>query len=425
MFDKKYRPREIEDMIGSLNVRTSLTTLIKNGKLPNAIILTGDNGIGKTSIAYNLAIKIICGCGKDDCEICKEIKEQLWNYKERSLTNVYEFDLAKDKEDIYVDSIMDVFRISGRKVVILDEIQQLSNTNMSKFLKSFEKLDEETYVIICTTALYKLDSGIISRCEVFEMQAPNTFELAAYLETICRMEGVQFERQAIYAIALTKYRVRDALKSLETIISINNSARMKDVMEYFGKSDKSYPIKFLKACKESSPYALLFLLKDIKEDIGLYKFTVALKETLVDSIYSRYGVKPTFSSDEDNKELKVLTSLFTAEELSYLLKQVDRMNSKSNTDREIVLINLGFALSNGNLMNKSGINEEKKFLKKSSETNMLSEDVDLKETLEVPKGFTIETKSELSDGKKSKNLNQQVIVEDLESLKFLDGLFDA
>lgn len=428
-FNKKYRQRELEHMIGSLNVRTSLSTLLKNKKFPHAIILCGDNGIGKTTAAYCCTAKLICGCGKPECEVCKELTEQLWEYKNRSFTNVYEFDLGQHKDDSdYIDSIFETFLIAGRKVLIIDEIQYLKNSDMGKFLKTLERLDEETYVIFCTTELYKINTGIVSRCEVFELQVPNTFELAAYLETVCRIEGVKYDREGIYALAKMKYRVRDAIGSLETIININGGATKQDVMNYFGKANNKYPIEFLKATKESSPYVLLFLLEKIKEDIGLFKFTTALKEMLVDSVYAKYDVKPLFASDEDLVELKRIISIFTTEEVTHILKEVDRIQGKSNLDREIVLINLGFALSNGSLLRKSGVAEEKKFLKKMSESSMLENDRNLQDPMEETVGFTLEMRSEIggnSDSQPKEVKRFERITDETSALAAVDALFNS
>lgn len=423
MFTKKYRQQKIQDMVGSLNVRTSLTSLIENKKIPNTLILSGDNGIGKTSMAYALAYELMCGCGEDVCDVCNDLKSQLWDYKDKALTGVYEFDLGKNRDDLYVDSVLDVFRFSGRKVVILDEIQNLSQMNMTKFLKSFERIDEDTYVIICTTELYKLNTGITSRCEEFELTPPNTMELSTYLESICRAEGVNYARDGIYMIAKMKHRVRDAINSLETIINISGEVFIENVREYFGKSDYHYPIEFLKATKESSPYSLLYLLQDIKEKLGLYKFTTALKEMLVDSVYAKYGIKPLFMGEEDSNVLKRTIALFSTEELTEILKEIGKLQNRSNIDREILLINLAFGLSNGSFMKKVGVEEEKKARKKGSQEGMF-EDKDLtKLNLNSVNGFTLDSDGQLGNEESKSSIQDTIIIDSEEILNIMPNLF--
>ena len=399
MFTRKYRQRRIEDMIGSTNVRLSLTRLLEKGKLPNTLVLSGDNGIGKTSMAYALAYQIMCGCGEPDCPICTPIAEQLWGNKSGTMTDVYEFDLGKDRDERFVDNVLDVFRIAGKKVIILDEIQNLSQMNMTKFLKTFENVSEDTYLIICTTELYKLNAGIVSRCDVFELKPPTTIELATYLEAICRMEEVNFTREGVYVLANLKYRVRDAVNTLETIIDIYGKVHIEDVREYFGKEDSDLVLKFLEYCKESSPYAIMELLKDVKEKVGIYKFTQSLKETLVDCVYVRYGVTPLFLNSEQIELLKTVVGKFTTEELTEIMARMERFQGKSNLDKEVLLINLAFAISNGSLLKKVGVEEEKNVTRRL-ETPELNEDVILG-SLEVdngpPSDFRLDSPAELGN----------------------------
>ena len=414
MFTRKYRQKHIEDMIGSSNVRVSLTKLLESGKFSNTIILSGDNGIGKTSMAYSIAYKLMCGCGEQTCSICPPIEQQLWENKKNVLTDVYEFDLGKDRDERFVDRVIDVFKIAGKKVIILDEIQNLSQMNMTKFLKTFETIEEDTYLIICTTELYKLNSGIISRCNVYELTPPSTMELASYLETICRMESVNFSREAIYAIANIKYKVRDALLTLETVINLYGSVNTEEVREFFGKDEGEYAIQFLELCKNSSPYGILELLKKVKEDIGIHKFTVSLKEMIVDCVYSRYNVIPVLQTEQQMQVLGTVINRYSTEELMHTLREVEKFQGRSNIDKEIILINLAFALSNGSILKKVGA-EEESIEKRKQEKPELKEGVLLgvQSKDSEKSSFTFETPSVLGNEKKE---NKEVIIDNEEGL---------
>lgn len=395
MFTKKYRPKSLEDMVGSLNVRNNLSELIKKKKLKNCMIFYGDNGIGKTSLAYTVAYYARCGCGV--CDVCQSVVRQLWENQPSSITDIYEFDLGKHREDSkYIDKVLDTFQISGRKVIILDEIQALDPNKMPKFLKTFETISDDTYLIICTTELWKINTGIISRCELYELTPPTTVELASHLETICRMEGVRFDREGLYALAKVKFRVRDAVNSLESIIDIYGQAFLEDVREYLGKSDNALPIEFLRSTKESSPYALMGILQKASDSVGIHKFSMALKETVKDCMYARYGIKPLFQTEEQMKVLRNVFSKFSTEEIACILETVEGLQHKNAIDKEISLIRLGFQLSNGTLLKKIGAEEEA--IVKRSELKPQLEDgnVDLQDLSgSNVKGFQLDSPSEL------------------------------
>lgn len=401
-FTAKYRPKRIEDMIGSTNIRHSLTTLLEKNRMPNSVILAGDNGIGKTSMAYSLAYNLICGCGEKDCPKCPPIEKQLWGRQRVGFTDVYEFDLGKDRDDRFVDSVLDTFKISGRKVIILDEIQNLSQMNMTKFLKTFENLGEDTYLIICTTELYKLNNGIISRCQSFELTPPSPTELAGYLESVCRTEGVRFERPAVYTLAKLKYRVRDALRTLETVIDVYGKVYSEDVRKYFGKGDSDLAIQYLKSCKEDSPYRILDLIQKVKEGEGLFKFTESLKETLLDTVYLKYNIKPDFLSDTQVSEVRAMLNKFTSEEITLILARFDRFGGRSNLDREIALVNLAFSISNGTLFKKVGVEEEVKVKKEDSKPKLKDGNTSKGEVKRLNKGFTFDSPSTLEGAKEDK-----------------------
>ena len=75
----KYRPQEFKDLIGQEVMSQTITNAIKLGKTPNAYLLTGIRGVGKTTTARIVAKSLNCSNGisnlcKDDlCENCNAI----------------------------------------------------------------------------------------------------------------------------------------------------------------------------------------------------------------------------------------------------------------------------------------------------------------------------------------------------------------
>ena len=78
----KYRPQNFEDLIGQEIIVQTITNAIKLGKTPNAYLLTGIRGVGKTTTARLIAKALNCEKNKDSkvkcspenfCATCKEI----------------------------------------------------------------------------------------------------------------------------------------------------------------------------------------------------------------------------------------------------------------------------------------------------------------------------------------------------------------
>ena len=56
----KYRPQEFKDLIGQEVMAQTITNAIKLGKTPNAYLLTGIRGVGKTTTARLIAKALNC-----------------------------------------------------------------------------------------------------------------------------------------------------------------------------------------------------------------------------------------------------------------------------------------------------------------------------------------------------------------------------
>ena len=66
----KYRPQEFEDLIGQDVMTQTITNSIKLGKTPNAYLLTGIRGVGKTTTARLIAKALNCEKNKDPKNAC-------------------------------------------------------------------------------------------------------------------------------------------------------------------------------------------------------------------------------------------------------------------------------------------------------------------------------------------------------------------
>ncbi len=128
----KYRPRLWKDLIGCEVIVETISNAIKTNKTPNAYLLTGIRGVGKTTIARLIAKALNCSkntnenglCDeKDSCEHCREIENS-------NHIDVLEMDAASKTG---IDDVRELIESSKYnptsakyKIIILDEIHMLS-----------------------------------------------------------------------------------------------------------------------------------------------------------------------------------------------------------------------------------------------------------------------------------------------------------
>ena len=70
----KYRPQEFKDLIGQDVMAKTITNAIKIGKTPNAYLLTGIRGVGKTTTARLIAKAL-------NCETNIDPKKKMFRFK--------------------------------------------------------------------------------------------------------------------------------------------------------------------------------------------------------------------------------------------------------------------------------------------------------------------------------------------------------
>ena len=75
---RKYRPKELDEVVGQSEVKKILASSIKNGTITHAYLFSGPRGTGKTTMAKILAKMVNClnpvdgnACG--ECDSCKNI----------------------------------------------------------------------------------------------------------------------------------------------------------------------------------------------------------------------------------------------------------------------------------------------------------------------------------------------------------------
>jgi len=156
----KYRPNNFKELIGQDIMVQTVTNSIKLNKLPNAYLLTGIRGVGKTTTARLIAKAI--NCEKNfmadkpgeycECSSCKEIS----NSKH---LDVLEMDAASRTG---IDDVRELIESSKYnptsakyKIYIIDEVHMLSKQAFNGLLKTLEEPPPHLKFIFATTEVKK------------------------------------------------------------------------------------------------------------------------------------------------------------------------------------------------------------------------------------------------------------------------------
>src|SRR6195952_3113663 len=198
---RKYRPSSFEDLIGQEAMARTVSNAFETGRVPQAWILTGVRGVGKTTTARILARALnyekADGSVKGPTIHMPELGLHCQAIMESRHMDVLEMDAASHTGIDDVRGIIDGIRyspVSARyKVYIVDEVHMLSEKAFNAFLKTLEEPPPHAKFVFATTEIRKVPVTILSRCQRFDLRRVDTDVLMQHLASIAVKEKVEAE----------------------------------------------------------------------------------------------------------------------------------------------------------------------------------------------------------------------------------------
>ena len=245
----KYRPQEFKDLIGQEVMAETITNAIKLGKTPNAYLLTGIRGVGKTTTARLIAKALNCTknfaesekCASGEYCHCAEIVNS-------NHMDILEMDAASKTGIDDIRELIENAKYSPTsakyKIFIIDEVHMLSKQAFNGLLKTLEEPPPRLKFILATTEVRKIPVTILSRCQRFDLKRVSLEKLFIHLKNIAEKEKGNISDGALQLISrASEGSVRDAISLLDrALISQtidNKQIEDEDVRKMLGLADRS------------------------------------------------------------------------------------------------------------------------------------------------------------------------------------------
>jgi DNA polymerase III subunit gamma/tau len=246
---RKYRPSNFDDLIGQEAVVRTVSNAFETGRIPQAWILTGVRGVGKTTTARILARALNYeqpdGSVKGPTIYMPTLGVHCQAIMESRHMDVLEMDAASHTGVDDVRQINDSVRYapaSARyKVYIIDEVHMLSTAAFNAFLKTLEEPPEHAKFVFATTEIRKVPVTVLSRCQRFDLRRVEADVLMKHLANIAAKESVEIEPEALGIIArAAEGSVRDSLSLLDQAIAhAAGQVKADAVRQMLGLADRT------------------------------------------------------------------------------------------------------------------------------------------------------------------------------------------
>src|SRR5690242_16483086 len=279
---RKYRPATFDDLIGQDAMVRTISNGFEAARIPQAWILTGVRGVGKTTTARILAralnYELADGSVTAPTIAMPALGVHCEAIMESRHLDVIEMDAASHNSVDDVRQINDAIRyapVSARyKVYILDEVHMLSGAAFNALLKTLEEPPPHAKFIFATTEIRKVPITVLSRCQRFDLRRVDAARLVEHLQGIAGKEAIKAEPEALALIArAAEGSVRGALSLFDQAIAHAGAqadvsgaesglVRADNVRQMLGLADRTRIIELFDALMRADVAAAIKELRD-------------------------------------------------------------------------------------------------------------------------------------------------------------------
>jgi DNA polymerase-3 subunit delta' len=176
-------PIKQTNLYGLSNSFTNFVELYKKNKLPNKILLSGQKGIGKSTLVYHLINFVL----SSDEELKYDLKNFSINKNNKSFKLVLNksnpnfklIDITSEKKVIDISQIRNLINDLNKsslnnkpRFVLIDNIEYLNTNSVNALLKIIEEPTQNTYFFLINNNK-KILKTLLSRCLNFKINLTN------------------------------------------------------------------------------------------------------------------------------------------------------------------------------------------------------------------------------------------------------------
>lgn len=170
--------------IGNERVTNQLGALLDSGHFPHAIIIEGEQGLGKKTLAREIAAALVCRGEEKPCYECTQCKKAVGKIH----PDIFEYIPSGTANSFHVDTVRDIINDaylqpneSDYKVYILANAECMNASAQNALLKILEEPPEYVVFIMTVSSKSALLSTVLSRSVTVSLEGVNISDGARFI----------------------------------------------------------------------------------------------------------------------------------------------------------------------------------------------------------------------------------------------------
>ena len=189
----------LEEVFGQREVKLRLQRLFHSGRIPNGLLLVGEHGRGKTTLARAFAAVLLAGDEEGRVDLRSPAGRKLAAGSHPDLEIVASEEgkrlLGIDRIRLLKESFGLTAVEGGRRVAVVVAAERLTDEAGNALLKLLEEPPPQAHLILCARSRQAVMETLVSRCLVIPVPPLSTHETREFL----RSRGLEEERAHVLA----------------------------------------------------------------------------------------------------------------------------------------------------------------------------------------------------------------------------------
>lgn len=230
-YTRLYRPKNLNEMVGQSMLKYTVRGWAKKKQVPGAILVHGQRGSGKTTVARIISATLNCKALTEDGDPCGEcISCRALLTQNVAHPDYIEVNCADNTGVDYMRSLRERAQYKPRNnclVIVLDEVHKLSPASQNLILKSVEEPRAHVRYILLTTEPQGIIDTLRSRLTKIRVSEVTTAENVKLLKHVAKKENIKLEDAMLEMICVKSDNIpRECLINLQAVASIIESGEL-------------------------------------------------------------------------------------------------------------------------------------------------------------------------------------------------------
>lgn len=321
---------KLTNFIGNEKVIDRLSKLMESGRFPHALIIEGEEGIGKKTLAKDIACALVCRGNDKLCGECAQCKKAIAAIH----PDISEYIPAGTANSFHVDTVRNIINDAyvqpneaDYKIYILANAHCMNQNAQNALLKILEEPPKYVVFILTTNSKSALLSTVLSRSVCVSLEGVDIERAANYITSHC--ENVDYNT-AKKTVETFNGNIGKAIDSLQD----SKTSELVDVCN-----------KICKALATSNEYEMMTLCSVFQKDRqGVVFACDLLKSIFRDALFAGESSEHISGQEESAALLK---SSLSRQSLIKLINTCDELKSTalSNANNALLITKFCYSLN--------------------------------------------------------------------------------